>query len=591
MAPFTWDLESPEFRQYKERIEKSHPPKWRDFAHPGYTDSIEYAEHVRAHQEGDPDNKWIRAMIAVARPDENTAQFDYRTDKTNFRANTKAVFGKIENILFKIFNPRLRQVEYPEMPAGLQEQSLKSYVQGMGFWQWARDGMFTNAISDPGAVVAIMPLPNENPMEMVDFEVVLFESRQVLDYVEGDYFTIWSNEKVIYGANNSVGQVLYIFDNQKILRLVQVADDQYNTELYAFHERPFLPVRFVPGTTTGGPIIKRRSFVDAALPALDEALDKNSDLTITVLRHAHPKFWQWAFACETCKGRGYTKSENEKVPCKSCNGTKTFYPFGGPLDQASVSPEKWAQILQSDSAPTNPVGGYLESRYEVIKYLEEYVRSKEQEALAALNMDHINRMTKMTEAAESRRIGKEDLHTYMLRVSEAVFDFIDWAIKTMANSRYGSMVSGDISDIYPEISYPDDFNLDSIDDKAVKLQRLTEAKASAGLVIQAELDLIRTEFGENSDEVRFYETLISLDPLPGKSPDDILTLRSMGGNIIREQDIYLHSNLERVLREAMVQFPDFIELPYEEQAEKVYAIVEEEMGEQQTPIVPVGNGP
>ena len=141
-----------------------------------------------------------------------------------------------------------------------------------------------------------------------------------------------------------------------------------------------------------------------------------------------------------------------------------------------------------------------------------------------------------------------------------------------------------IDSILPTIDEPKSINILGLEQLTAEYKDASNANVSANYKNNLEKDLIKKKFANSEGESKFNIAVIDLNPYPGKSLDDILTLKSLGEPQWR---IYKHNNIIEIVTRAVEDDEDFLNKPLKEQREITDKIAKEDLKkENDIPAIP-----
>jgi len=293
--------------------------------------------------------------------------------------------------------------------------------------------------------------------------------------------------------------------------------------------------------------------------------------------------WEFETECEadgciggkikTEIGNGLDKGEWVEVDCKSCNGRGKVSksPFGiHTVNRDAIS---------SDINPIPPAG-YIDKPITVVDKVEGRIAKEEKRGLSSINME-IVQMVGEDQSGIAKTIDREDLNAFLGRYSRHVFEYVlPQLISLIAKWRYGLVA--DVEKILPEISQPKDFNILGLDQLSQEYKDATVANVSDGYLMHIEKELVQSKFANNDQARKLNDTLINLNPYPGKSVDDLLTLQNLGEE---SWSIYKFIHLIELVTKAVAESKDFLDISVLKQKEIVDTLAKEAVGFEEEPAI------
>lgn len=555
-------------------------PDYKKIRHKDYEITVNRAEAMAVHAVADPgmDNPKARELIERTRPNEPEAAQAYRV--ANYKQITHAAWKKVINTLYNIFNPRLRAVHYPDMPAGITS-TLEDYIYDEGIEKFVRDRMFEFAMWDANSVVAVMLREDSVGDETRYPEPVpmLFGAEQVIDYKEGSYYLLEKDLDYI-PVENMTGKAFILIDSEKYIYIAEFTENgskYYRITNVIYHAAGMPPVVHMPGEIEKDDV--KQSYLSGLLPNWNEALVVKSDYQAVRTRNAHPKAWQIKVKCPKCRGEGEMPSKKiGGLPqkCGMCSGTG-MQKSQGPGDVLIIDRKAYME----GNMPTPPLG-IVEPNPSLLQYLKDDVTSEINAGLSAVNMDHLSKDTNIQESGEAKKVGRTDLNTFMDKIATGIYNAESEMLYYVAALRYGATVNPDT--ITPIIEKPKTYDVRTAEEHADSIRIAKESGISTGIVDKMQLDFTLKEFGEDSDVYMELKCILDLDPLPGLRPDDVIQVEGD----TREVDRWVHFNLKRYIDQAVDANPNFYVLPRAQKLRIIYDFAEAEIAANTPPLIPAG---
>jgi hypothetical protein len=452
---------------------------------------------------------------------------------------------------------------------------------------------------DPNGVVAVFPFPKDNPdndSEYLRPFTFWFESEDVIDYKEGELAVLRSAEKspvYINSKSCNEGLVYYVFDKDSWTKCVQVGEKDDYTFIYDIQSHW---IGHVPCFKIGGIVEEFKngemlydSFIGDCLPFWNEALRRYSDLQVQMVLHVHSEKWEIEDTpCKTCNGSGQVANNymggRGGSACGSCNGrgtSSTRSPFGVKV----VKPGSKVGINDTISIPTPPMG-YIDKPIDQSRFIKEMLMDNIRNGLSAINMEFIAFQPEVNSGI-AKTMDRQEMNSFFYQIaSHLVNNILRPSYYFISKWRYGlTYTEEEIMAIQPDIKVPTNFDILTQD---ILVQRLTTAKTagvSPSLMAELENEYAKKEFGENSLKVQILTTSLILDPLPGKTEEEKMTILSNKGTT--QFKYILSSNITSFINKAYAEDDKFFDKSYSEQMSIMEDYVQEILDEQQSNIVPI----
>jgi hypothetical protein len=581
-------------RQYF--VEESKLPK-----HRFYDRSVEITKKLESHSKG----KYPSDIIEIVRPNETFDQKQYR--KNAFTPVTKTYFSKVVSTIAKISHAQDWSIRFPEDSTTKEGESLKDYTcENYPNFDSLENWFFTLQLremcDDPNGVIAVFPYPKKDDGDDSEFLkpfTFWFESKDVIDFVEGQYAVLRSQTKskvTVKGAPQNTGLIYYIFDSDSYTIATQVGEkDKYT---FSYEIKNHL-VGTLPCFKIGGIIeefeegqILYDSFIGDCLPFWDEALRRYSDLQVQMVLHVHSEKWEIEDTpCKTCSGTGQIRSSymgngNHQVTCGTCNGlgnVSTRSLFG----VKTVKPASKTGVSDSMAIPTPPMG-YIAKPIDETKFIHDQVQENIEAGLAAINMEFLM-YEPAVNSGVAKSLDRQEMNAFFSMIARHVVNNVFHpCYYLIAKWRYAAIYSEkDIMDSLPEIKVPTDFDVLTQDIIAQRLASAKQAGLSSGLMSQLELQYAEKEFGETSDQVLMLKAISSHDPLPNLTVDEKMTILSNKG--CSNEDYILSAKLPYFVNKAVNKEKEFLQMTYDEQEGILNKYVAIEIAKNTSSLVPIVN--
>ena len=544
--------------------------------YPLYTDSVKLYNDLRVHADGD----FPKAMIEERRPSEADEILEYR--KKTYKPVTKFPLSKVVGSFGKIRRSPDWSIDFPKKVSSKipDEETLEKYctagLPGYGSIEyWAFGILLKQNLIDANAIVAVIPLESPVNVEFSKPVPILFNSDQVVYYNEQEkYCMLRSKRKVNYMdvANRSQkGDIFYYIDDKEIIVYEQGRDG-------------FVPSFQIVNTIGQFPVFKvkseayqqydnmslSRSRLDAMVPFLDEAACEYSDLKGSKIQHLYPLFWYYQNKdCNACNGAGSTPTENGPAQCKSCGG-------GG---KVKFSPFAHIQVDAATlGAQANPIppAGYVQRDTAILEFQEKSVDKNLLKALGAVNMQFLDQ-TPLSISGDAKQVDREELNNTVYNVAEDLIYSIEKVIYYINEWRHAYHLPDQKTrkEQLPEIAVPQNFDLLPEDYLMKEVTEARTAKVNPLLIATLEQQLAAKKFYNQPDLAKNIQLYFNLDPLPGISVDEKMSLIS--NNAITKIDFIISSYMASFIKRALRDDSDFDKKTYDQQMEVLVGYAEEKV--------------
>jgi hypothetical protein len=548
--------------------------------HPNYNRCVELANALTVHADG----LYPGALIDERRPSESPEIKEYR--KKIYKPITRRPLSKIITSLGKIrrspdwsvqYTPGSTPAVVPESET-LEEYCEKKYPVHASVTSWMFSEVLRRYALDANAVVAVIPKSVEvAATEFLQPVGMIFESKQVLDYLPGEYAMLQSSETVPYFSPQGRvryedGAVCYVVTPTYVERREQTSRAQdfivrWRYE-HGFGELPAFKVGGQFLASKSNDIIYQSRIADI-VPSLDEAAREYSDLQAEIVQHIHSEKYVYTNTeCPDCRGVGTVKREGENKTCPHCNGlgsVRSVTPYGTHIITLAKAGEA--------TMPTPPIG-YIQKQTEIARLQDERIRQHIYDALSAVNMEFLAE-TPLNQSGTAKEVDKDELNNLVGAIAEDLVAIMDKVYRLIAEYRYATLVPNAEKRraMLPAIPVPERFDLLNTSHIMTELTAAKTAGVNPVLVRNLEVDYSAKKFNANPEVSDFLRTVYALDPLPGITEDEKMVRLSNGG--ITEQSYIISCNIIAFVQRAAHEDKEFSRKPLPEQQKVVERYAEE----------------
>jgi hypothetical protein len=540
-----------------------------------YKDCVELCNKFAPHSDG----VYPEELIECRRPNEPEEVKEYR--KKIWKAKTKPTFSKIVSSLSKIRRSSDWSIKYPDeqLTKIVEGESLEQYCEkDFPFFQsitnWVFSLLLKKYLTDPNAVVLIMPLETEGVPETQYLRPYpyIFDSCHVLEYEDGERVVLVNPEGCYYytGRKQTAekGKSFYIIDKTVIEKWDQVnSKGDYNITYSYQHSLetvPFFKIGAVIKEAEGSHFLYE-SRIEGILPDLDEALREYSDLQAAKVLHIFPERWEFTQnECSDCKGTGKRPNPGgeEQLTCARCTGRG--YIAAGPYSKMLLRPQN--NVEGAGNIP-NPPAGYVEKDVEIVKLMEASVKQHIYDALASINFQFLEQ-TPLNQSGAAKEVDKEELNNTVHSIAEDLVRVMDRTYKLNAYYRYKNLYPFDeIDKMLPTIPVPEHYDLLSSQFMQEELGKAKNDKLNPVIISSMEVEYASKRFAEEPEVRDFLSLCLKLNPLPNISEDDKMSMLSNKG--ITLENYVVSSNIIEFVQRAIEEDKEFANKTLQEQKTKM----------------------
>ncbi len=532
--------------------------------HQFYHESCQFYYDLKIHMDGMFPDK----LLTERRPAESITIRDYR--KQIYVPITQAPVHKVHNSLLKIRKAPDWSIKYDleDQPKSMpEEESFHDYMEEdypyySSFTNWFFSVAFKNYEIDANAVILMMPL---NPVkEDVDYYnpfPTVFNSDQVIDFKEGEFYVLLSKEKCDYKDGNDVtrkGFIYYVVTETNIYQYNQIkTDGTYLETLNIEHNLGFLPIVKMYGDVfdSYGVTCLYTSRIAPIVPSLKEAVREYSDLQAEIVQHIHSTIIAYQQQqCNSCKGIGFVKvGDGAPIQCQACTGSG--YMAFNPYEHIVVRPQQAGE----QPYPT-PIAQYLIKPIDIAKLQDERVRNHIKDALTAINFEFLY-ATPLNQSGRAKEVDRSELNNFVYTICEDVIRIFDACYAITYDYRYGGidvLSEEDREKVLPKINVPCQYDIVS---ESVLLAEITSAKAAGvePVILNSMLqEYTNSKFNSEQDIRDLVMATLELDPFSSKKEEDILLQLNNDG--ILESDYIIHCNIISFVSRAIEENKDFLNM-------------------------------
>lgn len=525
----------------------------REYFDETHKEISELEERVSYHSEFGkfPDDLFVKAC-----PNQTPEEFEY--NKETYRQKTKASWDKAVSSTFRIWNKQNYSIEYKN-----EEQKnyfTFEYPNYGDFEKWFRDNVHPLKLSDPNAVLAVIPII---PMIEDGEEYKVDQSQPISPYCElfdaddvwvfnDNYVMLESEEKslVTYkGKQVKEGLIFFVFDEMNIYRVEQFGEkDKYQFEYYLFYEHgwEYIPCFKLEGIPSNGIY---HSYFMGAIPFLEDAILTDANFRAVKHRLAYPTRWYYSDKCNECSGHGFIENyeSGRKDTCHICKGSgkrMTFSPF---RDYEIPMPENMVGA-DTTQLPTPPFGSDSPDTT-ALEFLRAEFDKLVEDGFAAVNIEVTNKVNGQT-ATESK-IDREEFFSLLTKIASELFDLMQNAFDAMGWMRWGSG--------YERITVnkPAEFTIRSAESLTNEFKTAMDSRLPSPYLKKVLSENLRVRFSGDEELRKVMEVAAVVDPFI--TLDDIsLNLKKSNG-LVALWEAVLHDRVYTFIQEELILNPSFLE--------------------------------
>ena len=199
-------------------------------------------------------------------------------------------------------------------------------------------------------------------------------------------------------------------------------------------------------------------------------------------------------------------------------------------------------------------------------------------------MEILNKVGEV-QSGVAKTIDRQDLDAFLERYSSHMFTSI---IPTLIDyiSRW-MFITDPNNVVLPEIVPPKNFSVLSLEYLTNEYKAAVTANTSQSYQRQLEAEIVNKKFITKEDLRKKHLAIINLQPFPGKTVDNLLSLSNLTGGA-EDWEIYKSTHIEELVDKAIVDDQGFLDKELHEQREVIDEMAKEKFeDEEMTPPEPI----
>lgn len=476
------------------------------------------------------------SLIRERRPNEPEDIFTFR--KQNYEAITKPVMSELIDSLYRIFNIKNFDIE---TSAELEYYIKENKFNGKSFISWIQYDIMREMITDPNAVIAIIPYSNniKDTSKHVIPKVELISSCDIISeegmaYIYRDIY----DSSLVFNGNQNVweGEVYWIFTDNNIYKAKQTGlkhENIFNIEHYYLTNLGYIPTKKLGGIWNMSGYYE--SFFNGFIPYGNEAIKQYSDWQAIMITSAYPIREVASIECTAPGCIGGHIDSNFENPCQVCHGTGYVIPsspYGVYTKPPSKDPAK-----ETDQ----PILTYISPPTEIIAYSQKAWQDLLKLAKESVHLSYVEE----AQSGAAKAIDRENQYAMIMKISNQIFDLIEFILVTC--EQYLNITTP----FEPIIIRPTEFSIKTDADLLIDIAEMKKAGVSNNIVNEVTTELLKSRFATNPISFRTQMLLKEYDPLYSLTMEE--KIAGLAAGIITKRDwqknMFAASLLERWKRE------------------------------------------
>lgn len=548
--------------------------KLRSF-HPLYERSCNQADEIRPHAEAE---HFPEKLFKNLNPHQRDDEFMWM--KKNYEAHTIPVFVDFMNTIKRGINRQNYRITFGEdSETALKEESFTRYcTKGLpeygSIHTWFSNTLFDSKLKDANAVLAVRPysvefLINEDGEITRDTEQdyepvpVIYESKQVLSFVEKDHLLAMAPEKSIVTFGNGKvreGYVFYLYTKNVIYRIWQTGkkiDYTFDVMEWFIHEAEELPCWKMKGLPK---MIESTVYYQSpyffAVGNLNTMLKNKTVLEMSTVNTAFPYRIMMVDECDQLGDdgnrchNGSIMRDNKLAECPACKGT-------GLKDKPSAGGTLLVNEAEAEGSNSLDRIRFVAPDTAILEYLKTKAREEESAARAILHLKTTTDQATGDLTATGRQLDMKSVYAFMMPILDEGFDLLENVLDAMAYQRYGDAAPD------PNVMRPVDLDFKTSTDYLQDYKDAIASGAPPMVIIRFMEKYIKSLFYGSDQEEEIWQMVLAADTLASFSNDEVRAMK--GAQMIQPWQAILHVSIFSYIQEMINSDETFLEKETPEQ--------------------------
>lgn len=386
-----------------------------------------------------------------------------------------------------------------------------------------------------------------------------------------DFTVVFSRKEDMEWKNHKADIIFYkefpVTNFEGVVGVLKDKDDYYDIYILKPHNLGFVPGFFVGFVTD---LYTRRSFlspIHKAFPYLKKIVKINSELDITMSKHAFQQKVQYAAPCPKCSGNGTLVEGGVCPDCKGM-GTDPKETHESGMDVMKVPRPRDAQDLFDLSKLIH----YVPADVKIPRFQYETLASEIKKAKEAVYNSNIYESKEVTETAYAKNVDLQNVYDALWPMAQAykrAYNFIMEAVAKITDLD---------KNLVHNLAFRKDFKMKSLTDLYNDLALLGQSKAEEFVIKEVEEDIAQIMYEDDERELLKFHTMRHFFPFNGKTKQEIQLIVAKPNLCLDEVKVlwanfsYIFDDLELDFRAKSV---DFYRLSREKQKEALDKKIEE----------------
>jgi len=498
----------------------------------------------------------------------------------NYKQVTLPVFVDYINTITRPFGDGNWSINYREEKETFKNEDLdfKHYVEkGLPIY-----GSLENFIkfilpsiktTDANGFISIRPqaieyIEGDNEEYIIDpsklFEPTIYfhESKNVIDYVPGEYYLFLSKEKSgvkTVGGIKEEGCIYELYTRNEIYFIIQQgvkSENMFRLETFMKHDLNEVPVHQLMGVPSidDDKILWQSPFL-YSVDLLDLVLINSNWLQASINSCVFPVKVMYGSPCEfkdtdgnSCDG-GWIHSGTDRKQCSSCGGMGLKSRIS-PIGTLLLNPTTRFEVGE-DKSVQDPLR-FISPEVHTLEFIGKKIAEDEMKAKAILHIRNKNSSTKTANGVTATEVfdDAKGMTAFVKPISDQIFMLYEFCLEQIGKQRYGEEFEE------PQLSYPKTFDFKSPEDY---LQDITNAMTNnlpPSFIQTLLMQYISAFHGDSASTTKVFTLIANADRLFGLTQPEIL-LQLARGTVAKWEQV-LHSSILMFIQDIERDEKDFL---------------------------------
>lgn len=486
--------------------------------------------------------------------------------KNNYKQVTLPLFMDYVNTINRPFGDGNWSIHYEEDANKYKQNGLsfKEYVEGKIPVYGNLEFFIKNIVPstktiDANGYMAVRPkeidyMEDEegifviDPSQLTEPSIFYFDSANVIDYEEGEYYLFKSCEHSVvidsYDRPSETGTIFELYTKFGIYFLVQVGkkrDNKFSIEL--FFETTDIPVIQLKGI----PTIKEESILWQspflyATDLLDLVAVNSNWLQASINKCVFPNVVMYGSPCDfrdtegnICDGGIIRNGElGKEKTCTACSGSGLKSRLS-PLGTLLLQPQ--TKFAEGEAKSTQDPLKFVSPDVTTLEFQMKKISDDEAKAKAILHLRNKNSSTKTVGDVTATEVfdDAKGMTAFVKPISDQIFNIYDFFLEQIGKQRYGEEFKK------PTLVYPKSFDFKTPEDYLLDLSNAIKNNLHPALIELIILQYVSAYYADSVSTTKVFTLIANSDRLFGLSMSDINMQLAKG--VVSKWEVILHTSI------------------------------------------------